>query len=114
MTQLINKPNFYVRVHGKANEPVTLDKIVWAVCKVSNLSEKQLFSLNRKTDVLWFRHYVAYLAIKHTRNTLKSIGLRMGGRDHSTVINANKKIRDYLSCNDRLIISQIKQIETLL
>ena len=114
MTQLINRNNFYVRIHGKANEPITLDKIIWAVCKVSDLNEKQLFSPTRKRDILWFRHYVAYLGIKHTRNTLKSIGLRMGGRDHSTVINAHKKIKDYLSCNDQLIISQIKQIETLL
>ena len=114
MIQLINRPNFYVRIHGKANEAITLDKIIWAVCKVSDLNEKQLFSTTRKREVLWFRHYVAYLAIKHTRNTLKSIGLRMGGRDHSTVITAHKKIRVYLSCNDHLIISQINQIDTLL
>jgi chromosomal replication initiator protein len=103
-----------VRIHGKANEPITLDKIIWAVCKVSGLTENELFSPARKRYVLWFRHYVAYLAIKHTRETFKSIGQRIGGRDHSTVINANKKIKDYLSCNDQLIISQIKQIETLL
>jgi chromosomal replication initiation ATPase DnaA len=54
------------------------------------------------------------LAHKHTQTTLQAIGLRMGGRDHTTILNAKTKIQDYLDCKDMLFIDRIKQIETLL
>ena len=114
MTQLISKPNFYVRVHGFNKHKITLDKIIWAVTKISGYSERELFGSNREREILWWRHCAAYLAHKHTQSTLQAIGLRMGGRDHTTILNAKKKIQDYIDCKDMLFIDRIKQIETLL
>ncbi len=53
MTQLISKPNFYVRVHGFNKHKITLDKIIWAVTKVSGYSERELFGSNREREILW-------------------------------------------------------------
>jgi chromosomal replication initiator protein len=114
MTLLISKPNFYVRVHGVNKHKITLDGIIWAVTKVSGYSEKELTSNNRKREIMWWRHCIAYLACKHTYNSLQSIGLRLGGRDHTTIMNARTKIQNYLDYKDMLFVDRIKQIETLL
>jgi len=114
MTLLISKPNFYVRVHGVNKHKITLDGIIWAVTKVSGYSESKLASKTQKREIMWWRHCIAYLACKHTYNSLQSIGLRLGGRDHTTIRNARIKIQNYLDCKDMLFIDRIKQIETLL
>lgn len=43
---------------------------------------------SRKAEVVILRFIVAYLLKKYTIMSLKSIGEYLGGRDHSTIINA--------------------------
>jgi chromosomal replication initiator protein len=114
MTLLISKQNFYVRVHGVNKQKITLDGIIWAVTKLSGYSEKELTSKTQKREIMWWRHCIAYLACKHTYSSLQSIGLRLGGRDHTTIMNARTKTQDYLDYKDALFVERIKKIETLL
>jgi chromosomal replication initiator protein len=43
-----------------------------------------------------------YLAKKMTARSLPEIGRRFGGRDHSTVLHAVRKIEDQIKTDDRL------------
>jgi chromosomal replication initiator protein len=43
-----------------------------------------------------------YLAKKMTSRSLPEIGRRFGGRDHSTVLHAVRKIDDQIKTDDRL------------
>jgi chromosomal replication initiator protein len=43
-----------------------------------------------------------YLAKKLTARSLPEIGRRFGGRDHSTVLHAVRKIEDLVKTDDRL------------
>jgi len=43
-----------------------------------------------------------YLAKKMTSRSLPEIGRRFGGRDHSTVLHAVRKIDDQIKSDDRL------------
>jgi chromosomal replication initiator protein len=43
-----------------------------------------------------------YLAKKLTSRSLPEIGRRFGGRDHSTVLHAVRKIEDLVKTDDRL------------
>jgi chromosomal replication initiator protein len=43
-----------------------------------------------------------YLAKKLTPRSLPDIGRRFGGRDHSTVLHAVRKIEDMLKTDDKL------------
>jgi chromosomal replication initiator protein len=43
-----------------------------------------------------------YLAKKMTARSLPEIGRRFGGRDHSTVLHAVRKIEDQIKTDDKL------------
>jgi chromosomal replication initiator protein len=48
-----------------------------------------------------------YLARKHTRAAYSEIGQHFGGRNHSTVMSAEKKVNDWLLQSARIkIVSQ--------
>jgi chromosomal replication initiator protein len=51
-----------------------------------------------------------YLARKLTSQSFPDIGAKIGGKDHSTVIYANNKIRDLLE-KDTKIESVVREIE---
>ena len=54
-----------------------------------------------------------YLSKKLTKRSLPDIGRRFGGRDHTTVMHAVKRI-DSLRAEDAAFNAQIEAVETVL
>ena len=50
----------------------------------------------RNVERVRARQALTYLLRKHTQLSLKSIGLAVGGQDHTTVLNALQKVQDLL------------------
>ncbi|GIW81929.1 MAG: chromosomal replication initiator protein DnaA [Gemmatales bacterium] len=67
-----------------------------AVCRALGLDEKSLRSKDRSWAVSHPRMIAMFLARKHTRATYAEIGKYFGGRIHSTVVAAEKKVRTWL------------------
>lgn len=67
---------------------ITIDSINKVVAKHLNISEDKLRDKTRKKEIVHARMIAIYLAKELTKNTLKSIGLHYGGRDHTTVMHA--------------------------
>lgn len=67
---------------------ITIDSINKVVAKHLNVSEDKLRDKTRKKEIVHARMIAIYLAKELTKNTLKSIGLHYGGRDHTTVMHA--------------------------
>lgn len=66
----------------------------------------------RRTDrVVRPRQIAMYLIKEHTNRTLPDIGRRIGGRDHTTVLYAVRKIAAEIKVNDALA-EQIKSISS--
>ena len=69
-------------------KPVKFDHIVKAVCVVCKVTRGDLQSHTRLVRICTSRHLMFYLAREMTKLSLTSLGLRMGGRDHTTVRSA--------------------------
>lgn len=72
--------------------------IVLAVAREYGISEVDIYSTRRERKVLRPRHLAMYLAKTLTLRSLPEIGRRMGGRDHTTVLHAVRKIERELGC----------------
>jgi len=72
-----------LKIEGKA-----FNMVMRLVCNQLKLNPIDLVGTRRTRDIVQGRHLVFYLLSEHTVLTLKQIGFPMGGRDHSTVINA--------------------------
>ena len=67
---------------------VSMEQIQKKVAASYNLSTESLCSKRKTQEIALARQVAMYLARSLTNNSLKTIGLHFGGRDHSTVIHA--------------------------
>lgn len=67
---------------------ITIEDISKAVCQYLNIAENKIREKTRKKEIVLARQLAMYFSKELTKNSLKTIGLHFGGRDHSTVIHA--------------------------
>ena len=79
-------------VAGYDNTPVTIPLVQQVVSDYYDIDMDALLSQRRSMDVTYPRQMAMYLCKELTNKPLKAIGASFGGRDHSTVINACKRI----------------------
>ncbi len=72
-----------------------------AVCELFQVTADALKSDGRACALAYPRMMAMYLARKHTGAAYSEIGRYFGGRNHSTVISAEKKVQSWLSAEER-------------
>lgn len=92
---------------------LTVDRIQRAVCEVFSVTPTDMVSKRRARVIARPRQVAMYLCKKLTKRSLPDIGRRFGGRDHTTVMHAVKRI-DALREEDASFNAQIEAVETLL
>jgi chromosomal replication initiator protein len=80
---------------------VQLAQIDEAVGRVLGLDRSALRGKERARSTSYPRMLAMYLARKHTATTHGEIGRYFGGRNHSTVVAADKKVRGWLSSDQQ-------------
>ncbi len=81
---------------------IKIDDILKIVGRHFNVARTDLLSPRRARSIVIPRQVGMYLAKKMTSRSLPEIGRRFGGRDHSTVLHAVRKIDDQIKTDDRL------------
>jgi chromosomal replication initiator protein len=81
---------------------IKIDDILKIVGRHYNVARADLLSPRRARSVVVPRQVGMYLAKKLTARSLPEIGRRFGGRDHSTVLHAVRKIEEQMKGDDRL------------
>ncbi len=89
---------------------VGVESILKTVSKRFDVSVSQILSKCRSREVVLPRQIAMYLSKKLTNMSLSEIGGYIGGRDHATVIHANRKISKLVK-RDRGILLSIKKLE---
>jgi chromosomal replication initiator protein len=86
---------------------VRIEDIQHVVARQYNVSRADLLSSRRTTNVVRPRHVAMYLAKILTLRSLPEIGRHFGGRDHTTVLHAVRKI-DAVISNDTALAQEIE------
>ena len=92
---------------------VTIDEIIRKVADHYNLRMSDLLSARRARQVARPRQVAMYLAKTLTSRSLPDIGRRFGGRDHTTVIHAVRKIEE-LRATDAQIAEDVELLRRML
>ncbi len=77
-------------------QAVVLKDIEQAICQLFEVTPDDLKSESRARAITHPRMLAMYLARRHTTASYSEIGRYFGGRNHSTVISADKKVRRWL------------------
>lgn len=72
-------------------------EIINAVCKFYKIAREELLSRSRKKELSVPRQISIFLIRENTNKSLPEIGKIMGGKDHTTILYAEKKIKNLLS-----------------
>jgi chromosomal replication initiator protein len=79
-------------VVAEAQRAPSVREIQDAACSYFGLARTELLSRSRTARVVWARHAAMYLAKELTDHSLPKIASEFGGRDHTTVINACRRV----------------------
>ena len=98
-----------------AREPrrVRIEDIQRVVARHYNVSKADLLSSRRTRTIVRPRQIAMYLAKVLTPRSLPEIGRRFGGRDHTTVLHAVRKIEGMME-GDKMLADEIELLKRLI
>lgn len=94
---------------SSSNRVVGTAEIIAAVGKYFGISKDDLLGKSRKKELSTPRQITIFLIRENTNRSLPEIGKLMGGKDHTTIMYSEKKIRDLLK-TDIAVKSDIEKI----
>ena len=94
---------------GEEGNTLAPMEIVRAVSEYFKLTQEEIFGKSRSQGVVVARQIAMYLCREKTTMSLPKIGALFGGRDHTTVMYAIKKVGDLMS-ERRYIYNQVTDI----
>ena len=101
-----------LRSHApRPTHATTVEQIQKAVCEYFNIRMTELKSRRRHRSVAYPRMVAMYLCRQRLRTSYTELGERFGGKDHTTVMNAVRKIEGRIDSDDREVIDTVEAIE---
>lgn len=98
------------RLVNTARKEITIDYIQKVVCDFYKIPVDLIQEKTRKREIVQARQVSMFFSKKFTKASLASIGARIGGKDHATVLHACKTVNNLID-TDKLFKSQINEIE---
>ncbi len=84
---------------------VRLADVIRVVCGLFGVKQKDLESESRVRTISQPRMLAMFLARKHTQSAYNEIGQHFGGRNHSTVMSAERKVQQWLDDNSTIQVA---------
>jgi len=97
----------------KPNKGVSVDEVVRRIASYYEIAEKSIYEKTRKKEVVKPRQIIMYILREEFSVSYPSIGEKLGGRDHTTVIHSCEKIKEEIKSNTSLE-QEIDHIRTLI
>lgn len=98
---------------AKPHKNVSVKDVVKAVASFYNIDESSIYDKTRRQEVVKPRQLTMYILREDFNVSFPSIGQKLGGRDHTTVIHSCEKIKNELKNNSELM-GEINQIRALI
>lgn len=102
-----------IKDHAKPQKNMSAKDVVRVVSGFYNIEERAIYEKTRKKEVVKPRQVIMYLLREDMGVSYPSIGEKLGGRDHTTVIHSCEKIKNDIKLNQNLL-QEINQLRSLL
>jgi chromosomal replication initiator protein len=89
---------------------ISIEFILQVVSDYYHIDENSILSSTRKREIVQVRQVAMYFAKQLTKMSLKSIGVRLGKKDHATVLHAINTVQNLME-TDRHFKNQIEELE---
>lgn len=102
-----------VKNNAKPKKNTPVKDVIRAIASFYNVSEDSVYDKTRKKEVVKPRQVIMYILREDFNISFPSIGEKLGGRDHTTVIHSCEKIKEDLKSNP-ILSEELSQIRALI
>ena len=88
-------------ISPQAKKEITISKIVEIVADHYAITSDEIISNKKSNNLSYPRQICMFLARKLTNMNFKDIGIKLGNKDHSTVVYGEKKIIENLKKREK-------------
>ena len=103
----------YIKNNVKPKKSVAVKDVVRIISDFYNIKEESIYEKTRHKEVIRPRQIIMYILREDFNISYPSIGQKLGGRDHTTVIHSCEKVKNEIK-EDQSLLEEIGQIRTLL
>jgi chromosomal replication initiator protein len=109
----INEIKNILKNNAKPKKMLSVKDVVKTVCDFYNIEEESIYNKTRRKEVVKPRQVVMYILREDFNISFPSIGDKLGGRDHTTVIHSYEKVKEDIKTNS-VLSQEILQLRTML
>jgi chromosomal replication initiator protein len=102
-----------IKNSAKPKKQVSIKDVVKIVSDFYNIEENNIYEKTRKKEVVKPRQVIMYLLREDMNISYPSIGEKLGGRDHTTVIHSCEKIKEDIKSN-QILLQELNHIRSLI
>ncbi|MBT3282710.1 chromosomal replication initiator protein DnaA [bacterium] len=102
-----------IKNNVKPKKSVSVKDVIKQVAEFYNLEEDIIYKKTRVKEVVKPRQLIMYILREDFNVSYPTIGQKLGGRDHTTVIHSCEKIKNDLKV-DSMLIKEVEQIRAML
>ncbi|MCC2630982.1 MAG: dnaA, partial [Candidatus Paceibacter sp.] len=101
-----------IKNNAKPKKAVSVKDIIKTIADFYNIDESSIYEKTRRKEVVRPRQLIMYILREEFDVSYPSIGQKLGGRDHTTVIHSCEKIKNELKTN-HILAQELKQIRSM-
>lgn len=96
----------------KPKKIVSINTVVKQISEYYNLDERVIYEKTRRKEIVKARQVIMFILREDFNESYPSIGLKLGGKDHTTVIHSYEKIKNELM-HDAALMKELEDIRIM-
>ncbi len=108
----VNEIKNLIKNNAKPKKAVSVKDVIKTIADFYNIEETSIYEKTRRKEVVRPRQLIMYVLREEFDVSYPSIGQKLGGRDHTTVIHSCEKIKNELKTN-HILAQELKQIRSM-
>lgn len=101
-----------IKHNVRPNKGISVEEVVRRISQYYEVAEKSIYEKTRKKEVVKPRQVIMYILREEFNVSYPSIGEKLGGRDHTTVIHSCEKIKEEMKRSPSLE-QEVEHVRTL-
>lgn len=102
-----------IKENAKPKKAVSVKDVIKSIADFYDIDENSIYEKTRRKEVVKPRQLIMYILREDFKVSYPSIGEKLGGRDHTTVIHSCEKVKRDLK-DDAVLYQEVQQIRALL
>ena len=109
----LNEIKNLIKNSTKPKKTISAKEVVKIIADFYNIEEGNIYDKIRKKEIIKPRQIIMYILREDFNISYPSIGEKLGGRDHTTVIHSCEKIKNDLKI-DNSLVQELNQIRAMI